>query len=71
MRHDILLASLLLGSGFQLPNDVRVLNDEYQYDAEVLAEYELIKEKKSRLSRSQRDIIERKALRIIARNKMP
>jgi hypothetical protein len=64
---DLILASLMLGGGFPVPNDVREVNQEYQYDAEILAEYELIKQKQSRLSRNKRDIIESKALRILNR----
>lgn len=69
---QILLASMMLG-GFSLPNDVKEVNGEFQYDEEILAEYELIKQKQSRLPRNKREIIEAKALRILARreNKMP
>jgi hypothetical protein len=64
---DLILASLMLGGAYPVPNDVREINNEYQYDAEILAEYELIKQKKSRLSRNQREIIESKALIILNR----
>lgn len=63
----ILLASLLMG-GATVPNAVAEVDRELQYEGEILAEYELIKQKKSRLSRNKREIVESKALKIIARN---
>jgi hypothetical protein len=68
---DLILASLMLGGAYPTPNAVREVSDEYQYDAEILAEYELIKQKKSRLSRNKREIIESKALRILNRKPKP
>jgi hypothetical protein len=53
------------------PNDLLEIEREYEYSSKIMDEYELIKAKKSRLSRNQREIIEAKALRILAKRKQP